>query len=218
MASGFMNLKNFCVFEGRPTKNIKVTSINTRNGNMTRVQFSLNVMRKLTAAEKTAVANGDQTIVRSDFVNCVILGQKADNFLKYCGEGIAIQVIGAYSTWKSTGQNGQTSYGHNFEVVEWEFCTQNAQNAQSGVWGGQQYGNGQAPAEQNQGGYPQQPQQGGMQPQGQGQPVQQQGYPQQGQGNYQQQPMQNAASQGQPGQQQQQNGWFQMFDNNNFPF
>ena len=209
MASGFMNLKNFCVFEGRPTKNIKVTSINTRNGNMTRVQFSLNVMRKLTAAEKTAVANGDQTIVRSDFVNCVILGQKADNFLKYCGEGIAIQVIGAYSTWKSTGQNGQTSYGHNFEVVEWEFCTQNAQNAQSGVWDGQQYGNGQAPVQQQ--GYPQQPQQGGMQPQGQGQPVQQQGYPQQ--------PQQGGMQpQGQPGQQQQQNGNFQMFDNNNFPF
>lgn len=191
-----VNSHNLCMFEGRITQDPEYTQVQTANGAMDKVTFSIAVDRKLTSQQRQASKNGDQSIVTSDFVRCSLIGNAVNTFKQYCPKGKAITVTCTYATYKSTNQQtGQTQYGHIFNVEDFSFTVADAKNMGQG--GGQPQMNGNNNG-YNQGNY-QQNNGYGQQNNGYGQPNNGYGQPQQ----------QNFMNAPQP------QGNFEMFDNSN---
>ena len=124
-----VNSHNLCMFEGRITQDPEYTQVQTANGSMEKVTFSIAVDRKLTAQQRQAAKNGDQSVVTSDFVRCSLIGNAVNTFKQYCPKGKAITVACTYATYKSTNQQtGQTQYGHIFNVEDFSFTVADAKN------------------------------------------------------------------------------------------
>ena len=142
-----VNSHNLCFFEGRIAKDPEYTTVNTSNGQVEKVSFTLAVDRKLTSQQRQASRNGDQSIVTTDFVRCSLIGNAVPTFKQYCPKGKAITVSCTYATYQSTNnQTGQTQYGHIFNVEDFSFAVADAKNMVGGNNNQQQnnnnYGNG----------------------------------------------------------------------------
>ena len=140
-----VNSHNLCFFEGRIAKDPEYTTVNTSNGQMEKVSFTLAVDRKLTSQQRQASRNGDQSIVTTDFVRCSLIGNAVSTFKQYCPKGKALTVSCTYATYQSTNnQTGQTQYGHIFNVEDFSFAVADAKNMVGGNNNQQNnnYGNG----------------------------------------------------------------------------
>lgn len=200
----YPNLSNKCLFEGRCTSSYKEEMVNTANGQMLKIRFSISVPR---AGVKANNNNNGQQQKTNDFVNCCATGIKADFIKKYFAPGRAIKVETVFTEWNYTDATGNRKTGYNFDVVDASFVSSDAQNAaQAGQWAANQNNSDQQQPQQNYGGQPQGGyNQGGYQQNPQ-QPMQQPGPAMNNNMQGQQQPMQGG------------NSDFAMFDNNNMPF
>ena len=167
---------NIVILTGRMAQDPRVSQVQGQNGPRTLANFSLAVRRnyKNQAGEYEA-----------DFIDCLVSGRQADNVANWTSKGSRVTVVGELKTRNYENNHGQRVYVTEVNVREVEFLDPRDQKQ------GQGYG--------QQGGYHEQPQQGGYN-QGYGQPG---GYQQQG-GGYQQQPAQQAPNFARDPQQQQQ--------------
>ena len=173
---------NVVILTGRMAQDPRVSQVQGHSGPRTIANFSLAVRRnyKNKAGEYEA-----------DFIDCIVSGRQADNVANWTRKGSRVTIVGELKTRNYENNQGQRVYVTEVNVRDVEFLDPRDQN--------QGYG--------QQGGYQQQPQQGGYN-QGYGQPG---GYQQQG-GGYQQQPAQQApnfAREPQRQQQPQQGSFFQ---------
>ena len=147
---------NIVILTGRMAQDPRVSQVQGHSGPRTIANFSLAVRRnyKNQAGEYEA-----------DFIDCIVSGRQADNVANWTRKGSRVTIVGELKTRNYENNQGQRVYVTEVNVREVEFLDPRDQNQQ-----GQNQGYGQ------QGGYQQQPQQGG-------------GYQQQG-GGYQQQPAQ----------------------------
>ena len=173
---------NVVILTGRMAQDPRVSQVQGHSDPRTIANFSLAVRRnyKNKAGEYEA-----------DFIDCIVSGRQADNVANWTRKGSRVTIVGELKTRNYENNQGQRVYVTEVNVRDVEFLDPRDQN--------QGYG--------QQGGYQQQPQQGGYN-QGYGQPG---GYQQQG-GGYQQQPAQQApnfAREPQRQQQPQQGSFFQ---------
>lgn len=204
-----LNPSNMCCFEGRIITDPQFQTMSGQSGQFLKATFTVAADRNnITAQQRQAARNGDNSIVTSDFFRCSAIGASAEFVQKWCPKGKAVKVVARYTTYKYNDKNtGQEQYGNQFDVDAISFVTQDSKNLQQNQpnngGGYQQQNNGYQ--QQPQGGYQAQPQQGGYQVQGQPQ-----------QGGY-QQPAPNFMNPPQPALNQQQSN-FEMFDDSNSPF
>ena len=137
-----VNLSNYSFFEGRISSDIETTQIQGQNGSFDKVNFSIVVDRALTSQQRQAVKNGDQSIKTADFIRCSAIGSTATLIKDYFTKGKAIKVICTYNTFETINQQtGQKNYGHNFNVEQVGFPTQDAKYLNNN--GNNQQNNGQ---------------------------------------------------------------------------
>jgi single-strand DNA-binding protein len=166
---------NNVVLVGRLTKDVELRYTPQNQATAT---FSLAVSRSFKNA------NGER---ETDFINCVIWRQQAENMANFTHKGSLIGITGRIQTRNYENQQGQRVYvtevvADSFQLLESR--SQGQQQQQQGQYQGQQQGN----YNQNQNNY---------QNQGQQNTVQQQ----HNQGNYQRQPQGNYQNQQQSAQQ-----------------
>ncbi|KSU21236.1 Single-stranded DNA-binding protein [Lactococcus lactis subsp. lactis] len=166
---------NNVVLVGRLTKDVELRYTPQNQATAT---FSLAVSRSFKNA------NGER---ETDFINCVIWRQQAENMANFTHKGSLIGITGRIQTRNYENQQGQRVYvtevvADSFQLLESR--SQGQQQQQQGQYQGQQQGN----YNQNQNNY---------QNQGQQNTVPQQ----QNQGNYQRQPQGNYQNQPQSAQQ-----------------
>ena len=96
----FINPHNCCFFAGRIISDPDFKQMNGQNGPFLKANFRMAVDRNLTSQQRQASMNGDKSIVTSDFINCVAIGQNADFIQKYCPKGRAIDIACHFTTYE----------------------------------------------------------------------------------------------------------------------
>lgn len=132
----FLNTNNICIFEGRLTADPEVSYINTNDGAIPKVSFTLAVDKNMNKQQKeTAKANGQNT---ADFIKFNCIGKRAEYIQKYFTKGKPAKVVSGFKTYNYTAQDGTKKYGYNFEVVDISFTVSDKNATQSN---GYDYGN-----------------------------------------------------------------------------
>jgi single-stranded DNA-binding protein len=126
-----VNTSNMCIFEGRVAKDPEFTQINGQNGPIDKVVFDIAVDRGMNAQQKqNAQANQQAT---ADFIHCSMIGNQVNAFKQWCPKGKAIKVLCHYTQYTYTNkQTGQTQYGHQFDVDNFGFVTNDAKSLSGG--------------------------------------------------------------------------------------
>ena len=125
----FINPHNCCFFAGRIISDPEFTQMNGQNGPFLKAKFRMAVDRNLTSQQRQASMNGDKSIVTSDFINCIAIGQNADFIQKYCPKGRAIDIACHFTTYEFTDkQTGQKVYGNQFDIDSIKFSIKDAKN------------------------------------------------------------------------------------------
>lgn len=108
------HLYNNCTFMGRLTKDPKVSKVKTKNGEMTKVFFTLAVQRPY---------DKNKTKQDTDFINFTAVGATADYISKWFTKGKVMVVGASYETYNTNkkDENGYDIIGHNFAVREVSF-------------------------------------------------------------------------------------------------
>lgn len=188
-----VNSANLCIFEGRVARDPQFSTVQMGQEQVEKALFSIAVDRALSTQQRQKVKNGDTSIKTADFIPCSLLGASVAVLRQYFPKGKAIRVMGHYTEYQTTDQQGNTKYGHMFEIDNIGFTVADSKNLQQNTGGGQ-------PQYQNNG-YQQAPQQNYQQPQN-------------NMGYQQAPPQQNYA----PQQQVPQGNNFAMFDESASPF
>jgi len=122
-----INTSNLCTFEGRVAKDPQFSQINGQNGPIDKVVFDIAVDRGMSSAQKQQAQNNNQQT--ADFIHCSMIGNQVNAFRQYCPKGKAVKVVAHYTQYQYTDkQTGQTQYGHQFDVDNFGFTTQDAKN------------------------------------------------------------------------------------------
>lgn len=110
---------------GRLTKDPKVSTVKTRNGEMTKVFFSLAVQRPY---------DKNKSKQEADFVNFTAVGATADYIAKWFTKGKVMVVGASYETYNTNKKdaNGYDIMGHNFVVREVSFGLGDGQSSHGG--------------------------------------------------------------------------------------
>ena len=149
-----INTSNLCTFEGRVAKDPQFSTIQGQNGQIEKVVFDLAVDRGMSKQQKANAQNNGQPT--ADFVHCSMIGAQVAAFREYCPKGKAVKVVARYSQYTYQDKNtGQTQYGHQFDVDNFGFVTQDASYINNGNNGG---GNGGYQQNQQQNNFQQAPQ------------------------------------------------------------
>lgn len=101
----YLNPSNNCSFIGRLVKDPEYKTVNTKNGAMGAVRFTLAVQRTKDVA---------------DFVNFDAVGGEADFINKYFKKGSVMAVTAGYTT-RSYEKDGKKMSAHSFDVVKASF-------------------------------------------------------------------------------------------------
>ena len=110
----YLNLNNMCFFEGRLTKDPEYSTINTSNGSFRKARFSI-------AAQKTNPKE-------AEFIDFECSGPDVDFLEKHFKKGTPIKIMSIYRKFQYT-KDGETKYGHTFDVVKLTFVTNKNQNS-----------------------------------------------------------------------------------------
>lgn len=107
----FYNPKNVSFFIGRLTADPEERE--TSNDNVfARFSMAVNRYNKNEDGEREDITT---------FVNNVSLyGVRAEPFLDFVEKGDLVHITAEYQTWKYENDDGETRYGHGFNVVSWE--------------------------------------------------------------------------------------------------
>ncbi len=130
-----VNTNNVCMFEGRVAKEPQFSQINGSNGPIDKVVFDLAVDRGYNAQKRQEAQNNNQAT--ADFIHCSMIGAQVNAFKQYCPKGKAIKVLCHYTQYNYTDKNtGQTQYGHQFDVDNFGFVTNDSKNLGTNQDGG----------------------------------------------------------------------------------
>lgn len=154
---------NTCIFEGRVCSDIQMSTVNFSDGQKPKASFSMAIDKGYSSQRRQEEEGAGRPT--ADFVRISALGPKAEFAQKYLQKGKAIIVHCKYRSWqKQNQQTGQTEYGNNFEVIDFDFVTSdsksnNGNNQQGGGNNGYQQNNGYSQPAPNMGYQQPQPQQ-----------------------------------------------------------
>ena len=118
----YLNLNNMCFFEGRLTKDPEYSTINGNKGSFRKARFTV-------AAQKTNPKE-------AEFVDFECVGPDVDFLEKYFKKGSAIKVMSIYRKFQYD-KDGETRYGHIFDVVKLTYTAGGNQISSDGQQGQQ---------------------------------------------------------------------------------
>lgn len=117
----YLNLNNFCSFEGRVIKEPEITEIKSTKGIIKKARITLAVDRPLTKQQKEkAKAEGQPT---ADFIDLEAVGIKAEFISNWIKKGSAVKTVASYRTFNYTDKAGNKKYGSIFDIVDIGFTT-----------------------------------------------------------------------------------------------
>lgn len=126
-----MNIGNLCVFEGRITKDIEVSTLGSGDKTFTKVKFSIAVDKNMTKAQKDAAKQSNKPT--ADFIPLEAIGGVADFISKWFGKGKAIRVVASFKNNNYTDKNGNQVYSYAFDVSDASFTIADSQGASGGA-------------------------------------------------------------------------------------
>lgn len=149
----FLNVNNFCTFLGRLVKDPELSYVGSGDNSFAKVRFTLAVDKNMSKDQKEKAEQAGRST--ADFINCEMIGKKAEAIANHFSKGKPIKVVAGYSTY-TTQKDGATHYGHFFDVVDFSFVPNDSTSNSGG--GGQQQNSQQSksntPADSNDGFFP----------------------------------------------------------------
>lgn len=140
----YLNLNNVCQFEGRLVADPEISSINGKNGAVTKAKFKIAVDKNMSKNDRaTAAQNGQPT---ADFPMFEVIGPKADFVKNWLTKGKPCKVLASFRTFSYTDNKSNPpvqKFGWSFDVVDVSFTVSDsgAGTGANGAAGGNAGGN-----------------------------------------------------------------------------
>lgn len=111
----YLNINNYCSFEGRIARDIETSTIQAGGKPVTKVRFTVAVDKGLGKEAKARAQESNQPT--ADFIPFDCIGPKAEFIFRYFQKGAGIRIVASYRAYQYEA-NGETKYGHSFDVVD----------------------------------------------------------------------------------------------------
>ncbi len=112
----YLNINNYCSFEGRIARDVDYSVIPTAGGKeLSKVRIVVAVDRGLSKEAKEKAQNSGQPT--ADFIPFDCVGPKADFINRFFQKGSGIRIVASYRAYQFES-NGETKYGHSFDIVD----------------------------------------------------------------------------------------------------
>lgn len=129
----YLNINNYCSFEGRLAKDVELSEVTFGANTLPKVKFTIAVDKNLGKEQKEKATQAGQPT--ADFIQCECVGPKATFISKFFQKGSGIRVVATYRSYTFESQ-GEKRYGHSFDVVDAGFTI--GGNAQGNTQGAPQ--------------------------------------------------------------------------------
>lgn len=138
----YPNINNECRFDGTLQDDPNLSYIPYGNGKqLAKCKFTISVLKNLSKQQREqAKAKGEFT---SDFINCELIGPKAEVVAQNFRKGSPIKVTAVFRTFSYNDKTtGNKVYSYSFDVTDFGFATRDFSNQNQGnTYSGGNYNN-----------------------------------------------------------------------------